>query len=145
MSITAPATTAEMSAYVALDSCSKVADRFRSELHRAGLAVAFEWRSAAHLRELCGIDLSPSLAFGVIAPLVALRIAVQNPLAVFESVMPVILVERNGQTHIFCGRRTANAEQQIRKLEEAIYATGGRATASHTLTFSGYDPTRYGC
>jgi hypothetical protein len=138
MSIPLAADASDMSEYVALECCSRVAERLREELRRAGLAVAFEWRSADQLRELCGIHLTPSLAFGVISPVRALRTAVVNPQTVFESVMPVVLVERDGQTHIFCLRTSENAAQQIRRLEEAIYATGGRATASHSLAFNGH-------
>lgn len=140
MTIPVAVATSGMSVFVAPGACGRVAGRFRDELSRAGLAIAFEWQSAEQLRRLCGIHLSPSLAFGIISPVAALRGAVLNPEAMFESVMRVVLVEKLGQTHFFCLRGGADAEEQIRRLEEAIYATGGRATASHSLTFNGHRP-----
>jgi hypothetical protein len=138
MTIPSPEDASGMSEYVALESCSRVAERLRNELSRAGLAVAFEWKSADQLRQLCGVHLTPSLAFGVISPVLALRAAVVNPQTVFASVMPVVLVEREGQTHIFCLQTSEDSGHQIRRLEGAIYATGGRAIASHSLAFNGH-------
>ncbi|MCS7023781.1 MAG: hypothetical protein NZV14_03185 [Bryobacteraceae bacterium] len=131
--------------FLALDPCQKVADRFKHELARAGFAIAFEWHTSEQLRQLSGVALRTSLALGVFSPLDALRWAVQEPAAILNSIVPVILIEIQGKTQICYERTPAQPDSQIRKLEGAIYATGGRPVASHFLKFNGGGPTGFGC